>query len=58
MTTKTTNSRFCDCGQYCLNSKCTTSDSGKTVRRCWCADCKERRAQIKRDAYRIVAEQA
>lgn len=46
--------RVCDCGQQCLHSLCQSSDSGKTVRRCWCADCRELRAEIKANAYRIV----
>ena len=51
MTTK-----VCNCGQYCLRSMCQTSDSGLTVRKCWCAECRERRAEIRRNAYTIVAK--
>ena len=46
--------KFCECDQYCLNSKCVSSDSALRVRNCWCADCNERRAEIKRNAYRTT----
>lgn len=38
---------FCECNQYCLKSKCVSSDSGLQVRKCWCAECKEVRKEIK-----------
>lgn len=45
---------FCECGQQCLRSLCQSSDSGRAVLRCWCPDCAELRAEIERDAYRII----
>jgi hypothetical protein len=46
--------KFCECGQYCLNSKCVSSDSGLSVKKCWCAECKEVRAEIKQNAGKVV----
>jgi hypothetical protein len=49
---------FCNCLNYCLNSKCISSDSNLKVAKCWCADCKERRVEIKKNAYAITSEKA
>lgn len=48
------NVKFCECNQYCLNSKCISSDSGLKVAKCWCADCKEMRKEVKANAYKIT----
>jgi hypothetical protein len=53
----TTVSKFCECSDYCLNAKCVSSDSGMKVRRCWCPECKERRAEIKAAAGRVTVVQ-
>ena len=45
---------FCNCNQYCLNSKCIASDSGLKVAKCWCADCKGMRKEAKANAYKIT----
>jgi hypothetical protein len=45
---------YCECNQYCLDSKCESSDSNLKVRKCWCADCKELRKEIKINAYGIT----
>lgn len=45
---------FCNCQYYCLNSKCVASDSNLKVAKCWCADCKEMRKEVKRNAYAIT----
>jgi hypothetical protein len=42
--------KVCPCG-YCLNSYCVASDSGLIVKKCWCADCKDNRKEIKERAY-------
>ena len=44
------NTEFCTCSQYCLSSKCVSSDSGLTVKKCWCAECAEVRAEVKANA--------
>lgn len=44
---------FCKCEDYCVNSKCISSDSGMKVSKCWCADCKDRRKEIKLNALSI-----
>ena len=46
----TNKSKICPCG-FCLDSYCVASDSGLTVRKCWCADCKDNRKEIKERAY-------
>lgn len=46
--------KFCECNQYCLNTKCVSSDSGLRVRNCWCAECKDYRKEVKRNANRIT----
>lgn len=46
--------KFCECNQYCLDSKCVSSDSGLKVRKCWCADCKAERQDVKRNAYKMT----
>lgn len=46
--------KICGCGN-CLNSICVASDSNLTIRKCWCAECKERRAEIKSNAWKITA---
>jgi hypothetical protein len=51
---KMKNVKFCECNQYCLNSKCISSDSGLKVAKCWCADCKEMRKEVKANAYKIT----
>jgi hypothetical protein len=48
-----TKAKVCPCG-YCLNSYCVASDSGLTVKKCWCADCKDNRREIKARAYSIT----
>ena len=40
----------CGCDQHCLDTICLSSDSGVTVRFCWCSECAERRATIERRA--------
>lgn len=47
-------SKVCDCKEYCLDSLCIASDSKLRVRKCWCADCKVRRKEIKDAAFKIV----
>ena len=51
--TKTT-IKFCDCNNYCLDTKCVSSDSGLKVRKCWCAECKDVRKEIKQRTYTII----
>lgn len=46
--------KFCECNQYCLDSKCISSDSGLKVRKCWCADCKVERKEVKANAYKMT----
>jgi hypothetical protein len=45
--------KVCNCKDYCLDSLCVSSDSGLTVRMCWCAECVVRRAEIKDSAYKV-----
>lgn len=54
---------ICDCGTQCMSSICQASDSGMIIKKCWCADCAERRAENKADiaamkvsVSRVVAE--
>jgi hypothetical protein len=47
-------SKVCDCKDYCLDSVCVSSDSGLTVRMCWCADCSARCVEIEKSAYKVV----
>ena len=49
-----TTTTFCTCNNYCLNSKCVSSDSGLKVSKCWCAECKTQRKDIKANAYAIT----
>jgi hypothetical protein len=51
-------SLFCNCNQYCLDSKCVSSDSGLKVAKCWCADCKEMRKEVKANAYKTTTTKA
>jgi hypothetical protein len=44
------NTEVCECGQYCLRTICESSDSGLIVKLCWCAECKERVAEVKANA--------
>lgn len=46
----TNKSKVCPCG-FCLNSYCVASDSGLIVKKCWCAECKDTRKEIKANAY-------
>jgi hypothetical protein len=46
-------SKVCDCKDYCLDSLCVSSDSGLTVRMCWCAECSARCVEIKDSAYKV-----
>ena len=45
--------KVCSCGQ-CLNSYCSSSDSKLTIKKCWCAECKDTRKEIKLNAYSIT----
>ena len=45
---------FCNCNNYCLDTKCASSDSGLQVRKCWCVECKVTRKEIKQRAYTII----
>lgn len=45
--------KVCSCG-VCLNSLCIASDSKLTIKKCWCAECKDTRKEIKLNAYKIT----
>lgn len=42
--------KICSCG-ICLDSYCVSSDSKLTIAKCWCAECKDTRKEIKANAY-------
>jgi hypothetical protein len=51
---KATKNQVCNCNQYCLDTICVSSDSNLRVRKCWCADCKIARKQIKANSNKII----
>ena len=45
--------QVCECSQQCLGKVCQSSDSGLTVKKCWCVDCAVYRVEAKANAYKI-----
>jgi Zn finger protein HypA/HybF involved in hydrogenase expression len=49
------NEEVCNCDQDCLGKICVSSDSGLTVKKCWCPECKQRRVEVKKNSGVILS---